>query len=142
MSDAAHILLVGNDGRLLNERAQLLSNFWEISAISSFDEGATALGEADLVVLCHTVTDEQRISWIEYARGAMPARPIVSLEFVEAVGAGRRNGTDATVDHGRGPAALVSTIYELLNERGLGSKHWTAGGQTLLGADGLPEVVA
>ena len=142
MSDAAHILLVGNDGRLLNERAVLLLNFWQISAISSFDASEQPLGDADLVVLCHTLTEPQRQTWIASSRGYVPVRPIVSLEFADPVSSGRRSGSDATVDHDRGPAALVSTIYELLNERGLPSKHWVAGGHTLLGADGLPEKVA
>jgi len=142
MSATAHILLVGNDGRLLNERAQLLSNFWEIAAISTFDESHKPPAKTDLLLLCHTVTDAQRISWIESSRAAFPTRPIVSLEFVDPADAGRRNGVDATVDHNRGPAALVSTIYELLNERGLGSKHWTSGGHTLLAEDGTPAVVA
>ena len=141
MADAAHILLVGNDGRLLNERAELLSNFWEISAISSFDEGEAWLSEAELVVLCHTVTEVQRSTWIANSRATNAARPIVSLEFADPLDIGRRTGTDATVEHKRGPAALVSTIYELLNERGLASKPWSAGGQTLLGADGTPEAV-
>lgn len=139
MRTAARILLVGNDGRLLNERAALLSNFWEIEAISSFDEGGASLGMADLLVLCHTVTDAQRLAWITGSRASAPTRPIVSLEFDGTIDLARRNGTDATVDHNRGPAALVSTVYELLNERGLGSRPWVAGSQTLLGADGLPE---
>ena len=141
MADAAQILLVGNDGRLLNERAELLSNFWQISAISSFDESEPRLSQAQLVVLCHTVTEPQREAWIASSRATQAARPIVSLEFADPLDTGRRSGTDATVDHNRGPAALVSTIYELLNERGLGSKPWSAGGQTLLSADGMPEVV-
>jgi len=141
MNDPAHILLVGNDGRLLNERAGLLSNFWEIAAISSFDAGEPALGNADLLVLCHTVTEAQRLAWIASSRASLATRPIVSIEFVDPADAGRRSGADATVDHNRGPAALVSTIYELLNERGLGSKQWTAGGSTLLAADGTLAVV-
>lgn len=139
MSDAAHILLVGNDGRLLNERAALLSNFWEIAAISSFDEGENSLGRADLLVLCHTMTDAQRVIWITSSHTSASIRPIVSLELDNTAGVGRRSGT---VDHNHGPAALVSTIYELLNERGLGSKPWTPGSKTLLGADGLPEAGA
>ncbi len=142
MSDAAHVLLIGNDGRLLKERAELLTNFWEIVAVSSFDEDDTSLSKADLVVLCHTVTEAQRQAWITRARTAIPVRAIVSLELADPADLHRRNGTDATVAHNRGPAALVSTLYELLNERGLGSKRWAAGGQTLLGADGFPEVVA
>ena len=140
MSDAAQVLLVGNDGQLLNERAELLSSFWSIAAISSFDEGGAALLEADLLVLCHTLTEAQRLTWIAASRSSVPTLPIVSLEFVDPADVGRRSGTDATVDHNRGPAALVSTIHELLIERGLSSKPWTAGGQTLLGADGTPEV--
>jgi len=141
MTSPAHILLVGNDGRLLNERATLLSSFWTITAISSFDEAGETLHAAGLVVLCHTLTEAQRLAWIERARAAVPIRPIVSLEFADRADAGRRNGADATVHHKLGPAALVSTIYELLTERGLRSKGWTGGGHTLLGADGLPEGV-
>lgn len=123
MSDPAHILLVGNDGRLLNERAELLSNFWEIAAVSGFDEGGLMLDKAELLVLCHTLTEAQRMAWIASSRAANLTRPIVGLELVEPVDTGRRNGADATVDHNREPATLVSTIYELLNERGLGSKR-------------------
>jgi hypothetical protein len=141
MTSAAHILLVGNDGRLLNERATLLANFWTITAISSFDDAGHALEDAGLVVLCHTLTEAQRLAWISRARATVPTRPIVSLEFADPADVGRRNGADATVEHRLGPAALVSTIYELLRERGLGSREWTGGGHTLLGADGLPEAV-
>lgn len=136
MNHAAHILLVGNDGRLLNERAEVLKNFWAISAISTFDKALDQVSLADLLVLCHTVTEEQRMQWIAASREASPTRPIVSLEFAEVA---RRNGVDAVVDHERGPAELVSTIYELLVERGLKSKHWVGGGQTLLAPDGSPE---
>lgn len=142
MSDVAQILLAGNDGRLLNERADVLSHFWEIEAISSFDEATPALDAANLLVLCHTVTEAQRVQWIRRSRAEMATRAIVSIEFVDPANTVRRSGADAMVDHNRGPAELVCAIYELLNERGLESKHWTAGGQTLLGADGLPEVVA
>jgi hypothetical protein len=141
MTSPAHILLVGNDGRLLNERATLLANFWTVTAISSFDDAGHALAAAGLVVLCHTLTDAQRLAWIDRARTPAPTRPIVSLEFVDPAGTGRRNGADARVEHRLGPAALVATIYELLTERGLGSREWTGGGHTLLGADGMPEAV-
>jgi hypothetical protein len=138
MSSPAHILLVGNEGRLLNERAVLLANFWTIAAISSFDEAGDALHTASLVVLCHTLTEAQRVAWVERARAAALARPILSLEFTDPADVGRRNGTDATVEHRLGPAALVSAIYELLTERGIASRQWTSGGHTLLGADGQP----
>jgi hypothetical protein len=136
MKHAAHILLVGNDGRLLNERAALLSNFWSVSAISTFDKADALVRSSDLLVLCHTVTEEQRLHWIAASREVAPARPIVSLEFAEIA---RRVGVDAVVDHHRGPAALVSTIYEILVERGLGSKLWVGGGHTLLAPNGSPE---
>jgi hypothetical protein len=150
MSEVAHILLVGNDGRLLNERAELLSHFWLVTAISAFDEGVAFLQRADMLMLCHTVNEDQRTAWIAHSRAASPSRAIISLEFVDAAGAepgkglartGFRTGADAVVDHHRGPAALVSAIYELLNERGLDSKPWTATVHTLLGPDGLPETL-
>jgi hypothetical protein len=137
MSHAAHILLVGSDGRLLNERAALLEHFWTVSAISTFDEAVAGLRTAELLVLCHSVTEEQRAVWIEASRAAAPQRPVISLETGETA---RRAGVDAVVDHGRGPAALVSTIYELMTERGLKSRQWAAGAQTLLSPDGLPEI--
>lgn len=140
MSDAAQVLLVGNDGRLLNERSELLSHFWRIAAISSFDDDGASLLHADLLVLCHTLTEAQRLTWISTSRTRVPTLPIVSLEFVDPADVGRRVGTDAMVDHNRGPATLISTIHELLIERGLTSKPWNAGGQTLLGADGTPEI--
>jgi len=148
MSEVAHILLVGNDGRLLNERTELLSHFWTVAAISTFDEDLTSLQSSDMVVLCHTVNEEQRAAWVAQSRATMPARAIVHLQLADACApesaegvarTGFRAGADAVVEHHRGPAALVSAIYELLNERGLESKSWTAGGHTLLGRDGLPD---
>ena len=37
---------------------------------------------------------------------------------------GPHAGADATVDVAHGPGALVSAIYALLTERGLGSRVW------------------
>lgn len=142
MKDAAHILLVGNDGRLLQERTELLAHFWSIAAMSTFDEGPVHLRLADLLVLCHSVAPEQQAAWIASSRADRPGRPIVSIAFASASGPGEAPGhgrsTDAVVGHDRGPAALVSAIYELLTERGLLSKPWASGRQTLLNADGLP----
>jgi DNA-binding NtrC family response regulator len=137
MNQAAHILLVENDGRLLNERAELLGNFWTMAAVSAFDEAGEQLRAAEMLVLGQTMTEEQRLMWIAASRESAPARPVISVEHGPAA---RRTGVDAVVDYRQGPAALVSTIYELLNERGLKSKQWAGGGHTLLSPDGLPEI--
>ena len=130
MRKPAHILIIGNDPRLLAARAQVLLNFWTVSAITPFDD-STDLRTVDLLVLCHTLEEWQRQHWIAAFRLHHPIGLVVSLDFLDGI---PRGGTDARVDHSNGPGALVSVIYELLTERGLPSKAWLAGGRTLHGS--------
>ena len=47
---------------------------------------------------------------------------------VNGYDAGPHASADATVDETHGPGKLVSTIYELLTERGLPSRKWPENG--------------
>ncbi len=123
----AHVLLVGNDRKILSIRADVLLNFWSIAATTTL-ANSDLHRAADLVVLCHTLSEDQRHHWITILRAASPNRLIVSLDFQDL---GPRNGIDATIDLHRGPAALVSVIYQLLTERGLPSRLWPATGHTI-----------
>jgi hypothetical protein len=55
--------------------------------------------------------------------------PHILLVRVNGFDSGPHAGADATVDDLHGPGALVSTIYELLTERGLASRAWPIPGE-------------
>lgn len=128
MSAPARILLLGKDQALLNLRASVLIHFWYIAtrATLRFDITDSA---ADLIVLCYTIPEQQRRSWIASVRTAIPNLLVITLDDFDS---GPREGTDLTVNRNHGPAALVSAIYELLHERGLESKPWLTPDQQLL----------
>ncbi len=128
MTTLARVLLIGNDDALLQSRAAVLTHFWAIATAQVFpvdghivSHGDVPLLKSDLVVLCHTIPDALRQGWIDAIRSSLPALLIVKMNGFDA---GPHGGADATVATGNGPGALVSTIYGLLTERGLGSREW------------------
>jgi hypothetical protein len=120
MTTPAKVLLIGNEQDHLESRAQVLQHFWTI-AISTVDRSEIPVAAADLVVVCHTLPEPERSEWVLKVRQEWPTTLIVKMNGYDS---GPHLGADATVDVGHGPGALVSTIYELLTERGLASREW------------------
>jgi hypothetical protein len=118
----AKVLLIGNDKAQLEAQASVLRHFWLVATVA-FDQGEIPTLEADLVVVCQTVDAHERQEWVGRVREAVSTMLIVKMNGYDA---GPHAGADATVAIHHGPAALVSTIYELLQERGLGSRAWPA----------------
>ncbi|WP_142988193.1 hypothetical protein [Granulicella rosea] len=113
---------------MLSSRALVLHHFWAIATakVYPFDghivsHGDVPLLTSDLVVLCHTIPETMRQDWIDSIRSKQPALLIVKMNGFDA---GPHGGADATVATDSGPGGLVSTIYELLTERGLVSRDW------------------
>ena len=117
---AAKVLLIGNDRVHLESRASVLQHFWPI-ATAALDRSEIPVLSADVVVLCHTLSDVERVEWLMKVRQEKPHMLIVRMNGYDS---GPHAGSDATVDVHHGPGALISTIYGLLTERGLASKPW------------------
>ena len=116
----SRVLLIGDELPHLEARARVLEHFWAI-ALSAVGDATLQVVEADAVILCHTLPDHVRDAWVHRIRQQLPGLIVVRMNDYDS---GPHAGADATVDVQGGPGALVSTIYELLTERGLPSMGW------------------
>lgn len=116
----ASVTIIGNDEEHLESRAVVLRHFWTVVKVP-LDKGSLPSLKTDLVVVCHTLPDGERQDWVERVRADVPTMLIVKVNGYDS---GPHASADATVDEEHGPAKLVSTIYELLTERGLESRKW------------------
>ena len=120
MSTPARVLLIGYERSQLEVKASILHHFWTIT-LASPDQSDVPIFSADLVVVCHTLPEAERQHWVAKVRHQIPSMLIVRMNGFDS---GPHAGADATVNIHNGPGALVSTIYELLTERGLISRDW------------------
>lgn len=120
MTTSARVLLIGNEKSHLETRESVLKHFWSVAS-AALDQAEIPVLTTDLVVLCHTLSELDRQEWVNRIRHEVPNILIVKMNGYDS---GPHAGADATVDIQNGPGALVSTIYELLTERGLPSRAW------------------
>ena len=120
---AARVTIIGNGQAHLETRAEVLRYFWVVTTVA-LDEGATPSMETELVVVCQSLPERERQDWVERVRSEAPGMLLVKMNGYDS---GPHACADATVDEAHGPGALVSTIYELLTERGLRSRLWADG---------------
>ncbi len=113
-------MLIGLDEANLEMIAVVLRHFWGVEK-ALLDHPARPVLNAELAVVCDSIEEPRRQHWVETLRAEWPALLIVKLNGYDS---GPHAGADATVDTIHGPGALVSTIYELLTERGLASRAW------------------
>lgn len=120
MANPAQVTLIGNSQAYLNVRAAVLQHFWQVETVD-LDCGEVPQFAGDLVVVCASLTGAERQAWVDRARVENPHVLIVRADQFDL---GPLAGADASVDDDQGPGALVSTIFELLTERGLESRDW------------------
>ncbi len=125
MNSPARVLLIGQDDASLEAMAVVLRHFWAVEKVL-VDRVSEPVFDADLVVLCDSIEEPRRQRWVEALRAEWPSLLIVKLNGYDS---GPHAGADATVDTVHGPGALVSTLYELLTERGMPSKPWAPPGE-------------
>ena len=123
----ARVLLIGSDPSHLGARAAVLDHFWEIRT-SAQDPSAAIQHGADLVVVLETIPEDARQSLVEQIKQQDASVLVVKLNGFDS---GPFAGADAIVDAQHGPGALVSAVYELLTERGLGSRAWPIAGEAI-----------
>ena len=124
MSMLARVLIVGKLQENLDARAEILRHFWSIRT-TALNEPEAAEIDADVVVVCETLSEAERQRWVDRIRQESSSILVVKVNGYDS---GPFGGADATVDEQHGPGALVSTVYELLTERGKASRAWP--GQT------------
>jgi hypothetical protein len=120
MNTPARVLLVGHHRSHLESRATVLHHFWEIE-LSEPEDSLVSVYAADLVLVCHTLPEAERQQCVSTLRHQVPSMLIIRIDGFDS---GPHASADATVNVHNGPGALVSTIYELLTERGLPSRDW------------------
>ena len=120
MMEPAHVLLIGNEPAYLQEQTAVLRHFWTIATASTIEFNALA-PVTHVAVLCHSLTDSERERVVSFLNQKHPGLLLVKINGYDS---GPHAGVDASVDLHHGPGALVSTIYELLTERGLPSRGW------------------
>ena len=134
MSTPARVLLIGNDPVHLGTRAAALEHFWQIG-ISTHDPLEILRNGTDLVVVFESLPELERQTLVERIKQEDASILVVKINGFNS---GPHAGADAIVDAHEGPGALVSAIYELLTERGLGSRQWPIAGDSAR----LPETEA
>lgn len=119
----ARVLFIGNDQADLDVRASVMTSFWDIDVALPEPRFSLLKREevADLVVICETIPEPERQALVERLRLERPTGLIIKMDGFDC---GPYASADATIDADHGPGAVVATIYELLTERGLGSKMW------------------
>jgi len=120
MAVPAQVTLIGKSQAYLDARAAVLQHFWLVETVA-LDEGKVPEFTPELIVICASIEGTEQQEWVNRARREMPQVPIVRMNGFDS---GPLMGADATVNDEHGPGALVSTIYELLTERGLESRNW------------------
>ena len=125
MAELARVLILGKEKADMATRADLLENFWVVQT-TVVHEGDPLELSADLVVVCDSLPEVERQDLVERVRLQAPQMLVVKMNGYDS---GPHASADATVDEAHGPGALVSTIYELLTERGLGSRLWPGPGE-------------
>ena len=129
----ARVLIVGKDRETLEARRAILDHFWAIDLFAI--EGTAQENETwppekltdDVVILCTSIPQSEQQGWIDRIRQPSPNILLIRINGFES---GPHAGADATVDELHGPGALVSTLYALLTERGLGSRAWPISGNS------------
>ncbi len=109
------ILLVGNDEVLLATRAMILRRRWP-TAVASPRSAIENLKEKrpKLLILCHTLSDDETDSLLEICCKLEPA--VRTVELVKRFAPDNPIKTDAIVEIYKGPSQLVTKVEELLHE--------------------------
>lgn len=118
--DGARVVLIGDEVEHLQAKAAVLRHFWPVRMSAADPEHLEQPG-AEVAVVCATLNERERQECVGMLREQNPKLLIVKMNGYDS---GPHAGADAIVDESRGPGALVSTIYQLLTERGLPSRAW------------------
>ena len=120
MESAARVVLVGDEREHLEAKASVLRHFWPVRMTGPEPELLEHVA-AEVAVVAVTLNERERQECVDRLREQSPGLLIVKMNGYDS---GPYAGSYAIVDEAHGPGALVSTIYQLLMEKGLPSRAW------------------
>jgi hypothetical protein len=114
MKSNAHILLVGRDEVLLQTRQLILGTFFQVETAGrvAHAAGVLARNRFELVVLCHSLSDDEWRNVVDLVTQQNPSPRILTLNLT-----GRPDapvGDNLELDANTGPLALVKKCAEML----------------------------
>lgn len=121
MEDGARVVVIGDQVEHLQAKAAVLRHFWPVRMTCVSEPEHLRQPNSEVAVVCITLKESERQQCVDGLRVRNPKLLIVKMNGYDS---GPHAGADAIVDEARGPGALVSTIYQLLTERGLHSRPW------------------
>jgi len=114
MNSHARVLVVSRDEMLLRTREMILGAFFDVRGAGRFSEARTLLANDifDLIVLCHSLTDDecQRLAGIAHAQ---TPRPLILGMSASSRGA-LKPWADKQLGVDAGPYGLVKRCAEML----------------------------
>lgn len=115
MVDHKRILLVSRDLMVLQTRKLMLGAYFEVSAAGRAIEAKKLLAEQpfDLIVLCYTLTDDDRQKVLEAVRLHSPEAKLLTLT-ITGYPAKRHDKDSFCLPAEQGPFILVKKSAELL----------------------------
>jgi hypothetical protein len=115
MIPSTHVLSFGHDLSLLQTRQQVLATRFQSSAVSNVSDLKEQISseEIDMVVLCHTLSEEERRAALEIAECSLPSTKVLTLVSNTTTATFRSKHTlYGLVD----PRELLEKVTEVLND--------------------------
>jgi hypothetical protein len=108
MNSGAHVLIVSRDQMLLQTRALILGAYFQVESAGRFIEAEVAMSKIafELVVLCHSIPDDEYRKMIELCERQSPRPRILTLNAA----------TNGHHRSGDGDFAFEGGPYELLKK--------------------------
>jgi DNA-binding response OmpR family regulator len=108
MNNGTHVLIVSRDQMLLQTRALILGAYFQVESAGRVAEAKAAMAKIafDLVILCHSIPDDEYRKMIELCESQNPRPKILTLNAA----------TNGHHRAGDGDCALECGPYELLKK--------------------------
>ncbi|HEX3967785.1 MAG TPA: hypothetical protein VHW70_07460 [Edaphobacter sp.] len=113
------LLIYGNDSMLLTTRRIILEKAgYEVVTVAAFSEAMMLLVSRpfDLLILCQSLTQEERRGMLESATAIDPNLKCAVLQFT---GSHTKIANEETVEGLRGPTNLIESIRRMLAPRSI-----------------------
>jgi hypothetical protein len=114
MTFDARVLIVGRDQMLMQTRGLILGTYFHVETANRVSEAVTQFAKHsfDLVVLCHSLSDDEYSQMNSILELVEPQPKVLTLNFPEK--SAERNGTDYSLSSLDGPYALLKKAAEIL----------------------------
>lgn len=114
MNSGPHVLVVSRDQMLLQTRSLILGTYFQVQAAGRVPEAELAMSRVDfdLVVLCHSLYDDEYAKLLELVASQKRRPKVLTLNNSINVIARREGDGDFAIDHG--PYQLLRKAAEMV----------------------------